>query len=284
MAHKYCPNCGEQIPEESKFCYHCGHKLTTAETTDTQSTPADTESKDATRAAAASGTGDVVRRKSKKRKKKKKNYHIGYFIFLALLLSLMLWLIYKKANLPEEKPMKSLPSERPQQYLDYTLDDSIGQPLQNDTIYLDEISLLSPELPKIRVSTPVIPTPPADDQWDSGEDDDVQEAEPTYSAPPAPKPVPQVMLKTEQSVRNMLLSNRFVDPTTTDVITFTDNGNVMLKNGEAMTNEMEVNQISGNKAVMYFYDENNNSWDVSLDVSGPHKRLQMMDQEFSSDN
>lgn len=281
MSQKYCPNCGEQIPEESKFCYHCGHKLPTAESTDTPSAQPDTTGIAAS--AATAGSNNAVRRKPKK-KKKKKNYHIGYFIFLALLLSLMLWLIYKKANLPEEKPMKSLPSERPQQYLDYTLDDSLGQIHQNDTIYKDEISLLSPELPKIRVTTPAPPAPQPDDRWDSDDEEDEMGTEPAYSAPPAPKPVPQVMLKTEQSVRNMLLSNRFVDPVSTDVITFTDNGNVMLKNGEAMTNEMEVNQISGNKAVMYFYDDSNNSWDVSLDVSGPHKRLQMMDQEFTSDN
>lgn len=282
MSQKYCPNCGEQIPEDSKFCYHCGHKLPLAEAPDSPSAQSNTSG-----SAAASATAvpnDAVRRKNKKKKKKKKDYHIGYFIFLALLLSLMLWLIYKKANLPEEKPMKSLPSERPQQYLDYTLDDSLGQIHQNDTIYQDEISLLSPELPKVRVSTPPTPAPLPDDRWDSASEDDEQESEPVYTAPPAPKPVPQVMLKTEQSVRNMLLSNRFVDPVSTDVITFTDNGNVMLKNGEAMTNEMEVNQISGNKAVMYFYDDNNNSWDVSLDVSGTHKRLLMMDQEFTSDN
>ncbi len=277
MSQKYCPNCGEQIPENSKFCFHCGHKLPNPDGSTDTSSEADTSAAATTTAAAG------TRKKSVKKKKKKKDNHIGYFIFLALILGIMLWLIHKKSTLPEEKPMKSLPSERPKQYLDYSLLDSTLQQ-QNDTIYQDEISLLSPELPKIRVTTPVVAKTPADDSWADDDDDDETASEPAYSVPPAPKPVPQVMLKTEQSVRNMLLSNRFVDPVSTDVITFTDNGNVMLKNGEAMTTEMEVNQISGNKAVMYFYDDSNNSWDVSLDVSGSRKRLYMMDQEFSSDN
>ena len=220
----------------------------------------------------------------KAKKKKKKNYHIGYLIFLAILLGIMFWLIHKKATLPEEKPMKSLPSERPQQYRDYTLIDSLGE---NDTIYAEEISLLSPELPKLHIKEPLPTRTDNIEDWRS-DDDDYDDVEPTYSAPasppPAPTPIPPVSLKTEQSVRNMLISNRFVDPTTTDILTFTNNGNVMMKNGDALTTEMEVHEISGNKAVMYFYDESNNSWDVSLDVSGPHKRLQLMDQEFSSDN
>lgn len=281
MSQKYCPNCGEQIPENSKFCYHCGHKLPYTESM--VETPANDAESNATASVATPVAANGSRKKLSKKKKKKKDRHIGYFIFLALILGFMLWLIHKKSTLPEEKPMKSLPSERPRQYLDYSLIDSTLQQ-QNDTIYQDEISLLSPELPKIRVSTPVVAQTPVEDKWTDDDDDDESTSEPAYSVPPAPKPVPPVMLKTEQSVRNMLLSNRFVDPVTTDVITFTDNGNVMLKNGEAMTTEMEVNQITGNKAVMYFYDDTNNSWDVSLDVSGPHKRLHMMDQEYSSDN
>ena len=226
-------------------------------------------------------TSDVSpRRKKKKKKKKKKETHIAYFIFLALITALMLWLIHKKANLPEEKPMKSLPSERPKSNLDYHLVDSLSP----DSIAPkdQDLSQLMPELPKIEVKTPVIAH--HEDVYIPDNNDDEDDYNATYIPPTKPAPTPPVTMVTEQSVRNMLLSNRFVDPVSTDVITFTNNGNVMMKNGEAMTSEMEVNQLSGNKAVLYFYDEDNNSWDVSLDVSGSHKKLVLMNEEYISDN
>ncbi len=281
MSQKYCPECGEQVPENSKYCFHCGTKLPfmdgeSVAASDTAASTADTP----TNSSAEKGlTAAASPRPKKKKKKKKKSYHIGYFIFLGLITALMLWLIHKKANLPEEKPLKSLPSERPKSNMDFHLLDSIYgdsvAPIDQD------LTKLMPEMPKIEVKAPVVAH-----QEDAfvPDNDDEEDYNASYTPPAKPTPTPPVTMVTEQSVRNMLLSNRFVDPVSTDVITFTNNGNVLLKNGEAMTSEMEVNELSGNKAVLYFYDEDNNSWDVSLDVSGPHKKLKLMDQEYTSDN
>ena len=283
MSQKYCPECGAQVPENSKYCFHCGTKLPFMEgdsvtKSDTSSSTTDTPSTAAETTVAPIAASSPRRRK---KKKKKKEYHIGYFIFLGLITALMLWLIHKKANLPEEKPMKSLPSERPKSNMDFHLVDS----LQNDSVApLDQdLSKLMPELPKINIKAPVIAHQEDVFVPDNDNDDDLDNIS-TYTPPSRPAPTPPVMMSTEQSVRNMLLSNRFVDPVSTDVITFTNNGNVLMKNGEALTSEMEVNQLSGNKAVLYFYDDDNNSWDVSLDVSGSHKKLVLMNQEYTSDN
>ena len=281
MSQKYCPECGEQVPENSKYCFHCGTKLPFMEgdsvtKSDTSSSTTETPSTAAETTVAPIAASSPRRRK---KKKKKKEYHIGYFIFLGLITALMLWLIHKKANLPEEKPMKSLPSERPKSNVDFHLLDSISgdsvAPIDQD------LTKLMPEMPKIEVKAPVVAH-----QEDAfvPDNDDEEDYNATYTPPAKPTPTPPVTMVTEQSVRNMLLSNRFVDPVSTDVITFTNNGNVLLKNGEAMTSEMEVNELSGNKAVLYFYDDDNNSWDVSLDVSGQHKKLKLMDQEYTSDN
>ena len=59
-------------------------------------------------------------------------------------------------------------------------------------------------------------------------------------------------------------------------------GNVLMKDGEAQTSEMEISTLSGNNAILNFYDDNNNSWDVSLDISGDTKRLKMMDNTYIS--
>lgn len=209
--------------------------------------------------------------------KKKKNRHIGYFIFLAIITSFLIFLIYKKVTLPEEKPMKSLPEERPVKKTEYVLLDSSAR---GDTIYEEEISLLSPELPKVRVHDPVAATAAGDLMADDG---DIDEPAATETQVHKPTPQPSVTLKTEQSVRNMLLSNRFVDRTSGEVITFTNNGNVLVKNGQAQTSEMEMQNLSGNKAVMYFYDDRNNSWDVTLDVSGQYKRLEYMNNMYTAE-
>lgn len=208
--------------------------------------------------------------------KQKKNRHIAYFIFIGICALILGWLIHKKINMPEEKPLRSLPGERPVSDPGYRIIEGD----ENDTIYADEISLLSPELPKIRVSDPV--APPAYDSYDDADDDYDDYSAYTPAPAPTPAPVPSLKLATEQSVRNMLISNRFVDPESAEVITFTNNGNVLLRNGEAQTSEMEVDQLSGNLAVMNFYDDNNSSWDVQLDVSGDQKKLTMMNVTYTA--
>ena len=208
--------------------------------------------------------------------KQKKNRHIAYFIFIGICALILGWLIHKKINMPEEKPLRSLPGERPVSDPGYRIIEGD----ENDTIYADEISLLSPELPKIRVSDPV--APPAYDSYDDADDDYDDYSAYTPAPAPTPAPVPSLKLATEQSVRNMLISNRFVDPESAEVITFTNNGNELLRNGEAQTSEMEVDQLSGNLAVMNFYDDNNSSWDVQLDVSGDQKKLTMMNVTYTA--
>ena len=210
--------------------------------------------------------------------KKKKNRHIAYFIFIGICAFILGWLILKKINMPEEKPLKSLPGERPSTDPGYR----IIEGNDNDTIYADEISLLSPELPKVRVTDPIIP--PSYNDYDEENDADEYDDYSAYVPSTASVPVaaPSLKLTTEQSVRNMLISNRFVDPESSDVITFTNNGNVLLRNGEAQTSEMEVDQLSGNLAILNFYDDNNTSWDVQLDVSGETKKIRMMDVTYTA--
>ena len=285
MSQKYCPECGEALAIQSKFCYHCGYKLPSALIESDATSNSDTtviDESDTTSPRSEKETPQPKKKKKTNKKKKKKNYHIAYFIFLSIIIGILLWLIHKKSTLPEEKPLKSLPSERPKNAIDYSLVDSIEN---TDSIPGEEISLLSPELPKIQISTPQPPTNADDllsDNYDDTDEEEVPQVE--YNTPSKPTPTPSLSLNTEQSVRNILLSNRFVDPITTDVITFTNNGNVLMKNGESVTSEMEVVNISGNKATMNFYDDTNSSWDVVLDVSGSHKKLHMMDQEYTSDN
>ncbi len=207
---------------------------------------------------------------------KKKDRHIAYWIFIGICALILGWLIQKKINMPEEKPLKSLPGERPASDPGYRIIDD----KDNDTIYADEISLLSPELPKVRVSDPV--APPAYESYEDDADDYDDYSAYTPSPVSAPAPFPSLKLTTEQSVRNMLISNRFVDPESSEVITFTNNGNVLLRNGEAQTSEMEVDQLSDNLAVLNFYDDDNSSWDVQLDVSGDTKKLRMMNVTYTS--
>lgn len=273
MSKIYCPQCGAELPEASKYCYQCGSKLPehlSSSSTENSLSGAPVMSSSAAQQNSSSSLARA------KRKRKKKNRHIAYFIFLGLISLALIYLINRKMNAEEEKPLQSLPGERPHTNQNFQLLDSLEA---NDTIYSDEISLLSPELPPLNIS---VPSPAPLEVYEEPESYNDSYAEDDYIPSPAPTPKPSLSLSTEQSVRNMLISNRFVDPTTSEVITFTNNGNVLMKDGEAQTSEMEISTLSGNNAILNFYDDNNNSWDVSLDISGDTKRLKMMDNTYIS--
>lgn len=212
-------------------------------------------------------------------KKLWKKLPIGYLIFLLILLLILGWLIDKKVNAPEEKPMRSLPSEKPVETYNYKLLPDSSILLVNDSV----ISVLSAELPKVLTHeyTPAElglmdddPTP-VDDYSDYASTPVVPSTQSTSSN--------TLKLTTEQSVRNLLISNRFVNYSTSDVLTFSKNGNELLLNGEPLTVEMEVSKMGSDQATLNYYDDNNTSWDVELDLSGSTKSLRFMDATYVSD-
>lgn len=286
---KECPKCGKPLAENANFCMHCGNEISkevkaseTEPSTDKESLSS-TQMKENSQQTQENALSAVKpEKKQENNESKKTKLPVGYLIFLAIITSILIWLINKKINAVEEKPMHSLPSERPQLYKDFDIIDS----LSNDTIYAEEVSLLSPELPKIRIkeiSNPV-QTDNYSDYSDYSEDYQVNTNYQDYSINNnSNRPNRTIQLTTEQSIRNLLVSNRFVDPITSDVLTFRNNGNTLLKNGDTLAIEMEVSKLNTNTAILDYYDSANTSWDIQLDVSGQSKKIKMMDNTYISD-
>lgn len=286
-----CPKCGKPLVDNANFCMHCGNKIPKEINASEKEQSTDKESLSSTQINDISHekqdkalSADKTEKKSENNKRKLNKWPVSYLIFLAIITFILIWLVIKKINAIEEKPMHSLPSERPQLFKDYDILDS----LSNDTIYGDEVSLLSPELPKIRIND--IPVPVHRDNYSDYSDyseeypDNSNNQEYSYNNTNSSNKTNQtIQLTTEQSIRNLLVSNRFVDPITSDVLTFRNNGNTLLKNGDTLAIEMEVSKLNTNNAILDYYDSANTSWDIQLDVSGQSKKIKMMDNTYISD-
>ncbi len=302
MSKRYCPQCGKLLTENARFCIHCGNAIPDIDSESTEESavlPSDSSGddvSDSSSAESATNTSDESTtvpsssaassssqgRQARQRKKKRK-LPIGYLIFLALMLFILIWLINKKMTTPEPKPMHSLPSERPIINQDFVAVDSLDSLVQ-DTLYEDEISLLSPSLPRINIPEHPTPAPLEDDDTDYDDDVYSDPVPSTYteSSEYEVRPSTTLQLTTEQSVRNMLVSNRFVDPISSDVLTFRNNGNLLLKNGDTIAVDMEVSKLTKNSAVLDYYNDNK-SWDIHLDITGHRKQLSWMENTYISD-
>ena len=207
-----------------------------------------------------------------------KKLPIGYIIFLLLLLFVLFWLIDKKVNAPEEVPMHSLPSEKPVESINYKLLPDSSIVIVSDS----DISLLSAELPSVLTHEYT----PSELGVDLGTDEDVPYDDyipDVVSSPSRHTESQGLKLTTEQSIRNLLISNRFINQNTSDILTFSKNGNELLLNGESLTTEMEVASMGSSAATLNFYDDSNTSWDVELDITGTNKSLRFMDVIYISD-
>jgi len=286
MQTKFCPKCGKQSTEDARFCIHCGSKIPIIEMQETNEIESSIETKEESTDYIISDSQSNSSKESviedelqSKSSKKRKKWPIGYLIFLVIILIILLWLINKKMTMQDPPPMHSLPNERPQIEKTYIPADSLDS-LSLYSVSEDELSLLSPTLPQINLN-PVVPPPSIEtDEYYDDEPDSYDYVTP--SIPSEPKPARSLQLTTEQSVRNILVSNRFIDPISSDVLSFRNNGNLLLKNGDTIAVDMEVQNLAPTSAILNYYNDNN-SWDIHLDISGPTKKLSWMDNTYIAD-
>lgn len=289
MSKQYCPQCGKPLTDNAHFCLHCGSEVPKIPKESVQeqlssknlSTDSSVELSDESPLSESKASTASPHSNNIQRRLKKKKLPIGYLIFLAIILFILIWLIRKKLNSIDPPPMHSLPAERP--YRSVMGIDSIDS-LYSDSIYDEDLSLLSPTLPQIVIPEHSSPAPLESEEEYYDDNSYDNPSLPTYTEQQSPeiRPSTSIQFTTEQSVRNMLVSNRFIDPLTSDVLTFRNNGNVLLKNGDTIAVDMEVAKLTKNSAILDYYD-NNKSWDIQLDINGQHKKLSWMDNTYIAD-
>ena len=290
MSKKYCPQCGKPLTDNALFCLHCGNEVPEIQEESIQES---SSSRDSSLNSSENASDEKTLSKHQmpavsprphtnpRLARKKKKLPIGYLIFLAIILFILIWLIRKKLNSVDPPPMHSLPSERPHHSVLQI--DSLDT-LYSDISYNEDLNLLSPSLPHIVIPNHPSPLPPEIEEYYNDDYTSDAPSLPAYTEQPAAdiRPSTSIQFTTEQSVRNMLVSNRFVDPLTSDVLTFRNNGNVLLKNGDTIAVDMEVAKLSKNSAILDYYD-NNKSWDIQLDINEQHKKLSWMDNTYIAD-
>ncbi len=286
MLKQYCPQCGKSLTENARYCINCGNPIPQLDDITPDDVTTDTQAEDSkrnvssTKSTITSNHQNSKPNTSNKNKKNKKNWHIGYWIFLIIILSILIFLINKKLNAVAPKPMHSLPNERPIISNNYILTDSLDSTTIEPT---KELELLTPTLPHLNIQSDKTASPlEIEDDYEEYSSEDESAQTPPSVSNTSQRASTSIQLTTEQSVRNLLISNRFVDPVSSDVLTFRNNGNILLKNGDTIATDMEVFKLSNTSATLDYYDDNK-SWDIKLDISGQQKKLNWMENTYISE-